>query len=209
MDEWMEERWVDVESYMLWCFDNCCYTGTADTPCFNKSVIGGTADIFSGADNSFIIDISNDSFPKGHQVDISVSLNHSRQFEIPKGYKILSQTFKISASEKLQKPVNLTLEHNAVISTEEEAKSLVILHRSDKGKTEILNGSTEPNCSFITIQMTEFCQVAVAAPNGIYTKYLLSFYRLQLKIHDDNSNPYLNILTLISQSNTKHEVLTL
>ena len=52
------------DSYMLWCFDNCCYTGTADTTCFNKSVIGGTPDIFSGADNSFIIDISSDSFQK-------------------------------------------------------------------------------------------------------------------------------------------------
>ena len=194
---------------MLLCFHICCYTGTADTPCFNKSVIGRRADRFSGADNSFIIDISNDSFPEGKQVNISVSLNHSRQFEIPKGYKIISQTFKISASEKLKNPVNLTLEHNAVITTEEEAKSLVILHQNDKSKTEKLNGSTKPNCSFITFKMTEFCYVAVAAPNEIYTKYLLSFYRLQLKIHDDNSNPYLNILTLISQSNTTHEVLTL
>ena len=194
---------------MLLCFVNCCYTGTADIPRFNKTVIGGTASTILWADNSFIIDILTDSFPKGHQVNISVSLNHSRQFKIPKGYKILSQTFKISASEKLNNSVNLTLEHNAVISTEEEAKSLVILHRNDKGKTEILNGSTEPNCSFITIQMTEFSHVAVAAPNEINTKYLLSFYWLQLKIHDDNSNPYLNILTLISQSNTTHEVLTL
>ena len=194
---------------MLLCFHICCYTGTADTPRFNKSVIGGRAKTILWADNSFIIDISTDSFPKGQEVNISVSVNHSRQFKIPSGYKIISQTFKISASEKLQNPVNLTLEHNAVITTEEEAKSLVILHRNDEGKTEILNGSTEPNCSFITIQMIEFCDVAVASPNEINTKYLLSFYRLQLKIHDDISNPYLNIIILISQSNTTHEVLTL
>ena len=180
------ERWMDhcqmMTVNMLRCFNNSCYIGTPDIPCFNKSVIGGKADTFSGADNSFIIDISSYSFPEGHQVDISVSLNHSRQFNIPKGYKILSQTFKISASEKLQHPVNLTLEHNAVITTEEEAESLVILHRNDKGKTEILNGSTEPNCSFITFQMTEFCYVAAAAPNEINTKYFLSFYRKKFMI---------------------------
>ena len=209
MDKRMDGSLSNDDSYMLWCFNNFCYTGTADIPCFNKRVIGGTANTILWADNSFLMDISNDSFLKGHQVNISVSLNHSPQFEIPKGYKILSQTFKISASEKLNNSVNLTLEHNAVITTEEKAKSLVILHRNDEGTTEMLNGSTEPNCSFITIQMTEFCHVAVAAPNEINTKYLLSFYRLQLKIHDDNSNPYLNILTLISQSNTTHEVLTL
>ena len=90
-----------------------------------------------------------------------------------------------------------------------EAKSLIILHQNDKGKTEMLNGSTEPNCSFITFKMTEFCYVTVVAPNEIKTIYLLSFYQLQLKIHDDIDNPYLNILTLISQSNTTHKVLTL
>ena len=149
---------------MLLCFDNCCYTGTADTPRFNKSVIGGRADTILWADNSFMMDISTKSFRKGCQVNISLSLNHSRQFKIPNGYKIISQTFKISASEKLQNPVNLTLEHNAVITTEEEAKSLVILHQNDEGTIEKLNGSTKPNCSFITFQMTEFCHVTVAAP---------------------------------------------
>ena len=186
---------------MLWYF-----AIHVDTSCFNKSVIGGTADTILWEDNSFIIEILTDSFPKGHQVNISVCLNHSRQFEIPKGYKFLSQTFKISSSEKLHGPVNLTLEHNAVINTEEEAKSLVILHQNDKGKTEVLNGSTEPNCSYITFQMTEFSNVAVltSVPNEINTKYSLSFYRK--KIHDYTSNPLLDILILISQSKTTHEV---
>ena len=207
MDAEMDGSLSNDESYMLWCFDNCCYTGTADIPCFNKSVIGGKADTFSGADNSFIIDISNDSFQKGHQVDISVSLSHSCQFKIPKGYKILSQTFKISASEKLQHPVNLTLQHNAVITTEEEAKSFVILHRNDKSKTEVLKGSTEPNCSFITFEMSEFCYVAAAGPNNINTTYFLSFY--QQKTSDHDSNPHLMILALISRSESRHEVFIL
>ena len=184
---------------MLWYF-----AIHVDTSCFNKSVIGGTADTILWEDNSFIIEILTDSFPKGHRVDISVSLNHSRQFEIPKGYKIISQTFKISASEKLQYRVNLILEHNAVITTEEEAKSLVILHRNDKGKTEVLNGSTEPNCTFIIFQLTEFSEVTVAGPEDINTKYLVSFYRK--KIHDYTINPSLDILILISQSKTTHEV---
>ena len=74
------------------------------------------------------MDILPGSFTKGHNVDILVSTSHSNQFVIPKGYKLLSQTFKILASKKLQQPLTFTLKHNAIITTEEEAKSLVILH---------------------------------------------------------------------------------
>ena len=91
--------------------------------------------------------------------------------------------------------MTITLKHNAVISTEEEAKSLVILHQTDEEETEILHGHTEPNCTFITFQMTELSPVAVAGPNDVNTKYFLSFY--QQKISDDHdSNPYLKILAL-------------
>ena len=186
-------------------YDYCCYIGPAETHYFKKSVIGGKADTISWADNSFIIDISSDSFPKGHQVDILIHSDHSHQFEIPKGYKILSQTYHILASEKLHGPVNLTLEHNAVITTEEEAESLVILHRNDKGETENLYGHTEPYCAFITFQLKEFSDVAPAGPDDIETRCFLSFYRQ--KISDHYSNPHLEILALVSRSNTTHEVL--
>ena len=191
------------DSYMLWCFDNCCYTGTADTPCFNKSVIGGTADIFSGTDNSFIINISNDSFQKGHQVDISVCLDRSHHFEIPKRYKILSQTYQIITSEKLQKSLTITLKHNAIIRSEEEAKSLIILHQNDENKTEELKGYTEPNSSFITFQLKELSPLKIVGSTNITSKYWLSFYRQ--KNHYDN-NPSLKIRDLITGSESKHKV---
>ena len=124
---------------------------------------------------------------------------------IPKGYKLLSRTFKILASEKLQQPVTLTLKHNAVITTEEEAKSLVILHRNDEGETEILHGHTEPNRTFITLQLTELNGVAVAGPDDINTQYFLSFFRQKISNYHD-SNPQLQILALISQSVQNHKV---
>ena len=96
------------------------------------------------------MDIPPGSFRNGHSVDILVSICHSHQFAIPKRYKLFSQTYDIEVSEKSQQPLTLTLKHNAVISTEEEAKSLVILHQTDEGETEILQGYTEPNSSFIT-----------------------------------------------------------
>ena len=151
------------------------------------------------------MDILPGSFTKGHNVDILVSTSHSHKFVIPKGYKLLSQTFKILASEKLQQPLTITLKHNAVISTEEEAKSLVILHRNDKGETEILHGHTQPYCIFITFQLTELSDAAVGGPNNINTKYLLSFYRQNIS-DNYNSNPQLQILSLISRSEQNHKV---
>ena len=169
------------------------------------------ADTISWADNSFIIDISTDSFLKGQRVDISVSLDHSCQFKIPEGYnfKRLSQTYHISASEKLQNLVNLTLQHNAVISTEEEAKSLVILHQSDEGETTILHGHTESYSNFITFQLKNFNDhnIAIGGPYDITTRFYLSFYRQKISDHD--SNPHLEILALISRSESTHEVFIL
>ena len=55
-----------------------------------KNVIGGTADIIQWADDSFRMDIPPGSFTKGHNIDILVSIRHSHQFVIPKGYKLLS-----------------------------------------------------------------------------------------------------------------------
>ena len=149
------------------------------------------------------MDIPPGSFKKGRNVDILVSIHHSHQFVIPKGYKLLSQTYQILASEKLQQPVTITLKHNAVITTEEEAKSLVILHQNDEGETEILHGRTEPNSSFIVFQLTSLSSSAVGTTNNINTNYLLSFYRR--KINNDN-NPQLQILALISRSEQSHEV---
>ena len=156
-------------------------------------------------DDSYRMDILPGSFIKGHNIDIVVSIRRSHQFMIPKGYKLLSQTYEIRVSEKPQQPLTITLKHNAVISTEEEAKSLVILHQTDEGETERLHGCTEPNSSFITFQMTGLSPVAVAGPKDINTKYFLSFYRQ--KISDDHKNsPRLQILALVSRSEPTHEV---
>ena len=147
------------------------------------------------------MDIQPGSFTKGHNIDILVSVRHSHQYMIPKRYKRFSPTYEIRVSEKLQQPLTITLKHNAAISTEEEAESLVILHQSDEGETEIVKGYTEPSSSFITFQLTKLSNVTVIGYNHINSKYLLSFYRQ--KAHDD-SNPSLKILALVSKPEQKH-----
>ena len=124
-----------------------------DIPYIKKNVIGGTADIIWWADDSFRMDITPGSFSKGHKIDILVSTCHSHQYMIPKGYKYFSRTYEIRVSEKLQKPMTIRLKHNVAISTEVEAKSLIILHQTDEGETEIIQGYTEPNSRFITFQL--------------------------------------------------------
>ena len=84
---------------------------------------------------------------------------------------------------------------------------LVILHQSDEGETTILHGHTESYSNFITFQLTEFSDITVVGPDDITTTFLLSFYRQ--KISDHYSNPHLEILTLISRSESRHEVFIL
>ena len=149
------------------------------------------------------MDIPPGSFIMGHNVDILVSTCSSHQFLIPNRYKPFSLTYEIRVSEKLQQPLTLTLKHNAALSTEEEAKSLVILHQTDEGETEILHGYTEPNSNFITFQLTKLSNVSAIGPKNINANYLLSFYRQNIRYDD---NPYLKILALICQSKPRHEV---
>ena len=57
-----------------------------------------------------------DCFPKEHHVDVLVSIDQYFQFEIPKGYKLLSPTYQIKANERVQSTVLISLKHNAVIT---------------------------------------------------------------------------------------------
>ena len=170
-----------------------------DTPYIKKNVIGGTADMIWWDDASFRMDIPPESFTKGHNIDILVSVCRSHRFVIPKGYKLFSPAYEIRVSEKSQQPLTITLKHDV----EEEAESFVILHRTDKGETQILDSCTVLNSSFIMFQLTELNDVAVAGPNNIITNYMLSFYR-QNVFYDDNL--HLKILALICQSELRHEV---
>ena len=65
----------------------------------------------------------------------------------------------------------------------------------DKDKTEILQA----------YQLTELCYFVDVVPHDNNTTYLLSFYRP--KTHYNTSNPWLKIYALISQSESRHEVL--
>ena len=76
----------------------------------------------------------------------------------------------------LQQPLTVTLKHNAIIRSEEEAKSLIILHQNNENKSEELEGYTEPNSSFITFQLKGLSPLEVIGSIKVPTKYWLSFY---------------------------------
>ena len=87
-----------------------------DTLHICKTVIGGTVEYIQWGDSSFKMNIFADCFPKEHHVHVLISTDHYFQFEIPKGYKLLSPTYQIKANEWLQTPGSFTLKHNAVIT---------------------------------------------------------------------------------------------
>ena len=53
-----------------------------DTLHIHKRVIGGTIDSLRWADSSFTMNIFPNCFPKGHHVDVLVSIDRYFQFEI-------------------------------------------------------------------------------------------------------------------------------
>ena len=159
---------------------------------------GGENDTIWWGETNFKMVINPESFPIGHQVDILISINHSYEFNVPKGYKIISRTYQVLASEKLQHSVKLTVEHNAVVTTMEVAKSLAIIHLNDSGKVDTLQGYTEPNSTNITFYMNELCYVAIIASDNINQTYFLSLFREE--ISGNHSDPYLKIFLLVSPS---------
>ena len=177
MDGQMMSVWNFYNYILVSVFYFLTITVPIDIPYIKKNVIGGTADIIWWADDSFRMDITSGSFSKGHKIDILVSTRCFHQYMIPKGYKYFSQTYEIRVSEKLQKPVTIRLKHNAAFSTKVEAKSLVILHQTDEGETDIIQRYTEPNSRFTTFQLTELRNVTGIGYNHINAKCLLSFYR--------------------------------
>ena len=150
------------------------------------------------AETNFKMVINPKTFPFGHEVDILISINHSYQFNVPKGYKIISRTYQIQANEKLQHQVTLTLEHNGVVTTTEMAKSLAIIHHNDSGNVHILHGYTEPNSTNITFNMSELCYVAIIGYDNINQTYFLSLFHE--KIIGNHSDPFLKIFLLVSPS---------
>ena len=170
------------------------FTYPIDTLHIHKRVAGGTLDSLQWADSSFTMNVFADCFPMGHHVDILVSIDHYSQFEIPKGYKVLSQKYQITANKRLQRPVSITLKHNAVVTNREVAESLAILHLSDEGKIKMLHGKAEPNSSYITFQSSNLCRIVVIGLDHINQTYWLAFYR-QLKSYE--TDPLLLIRSVI------------
>ena len=165
-----------------------------DTLHIHKRIIGGTVDSIRWADSSFTMNIFADCFPMGHHVDVLVSIDHYFQLEIPKGYKLLSPKYQITASERLQSPVSITLKHNAVVTNKEVVESLSILHLSDEGKMEMLHAKAEPNSTYITFRLSNLCHIVVIGPDHINQTYWIAFYR-QIKSY--KTDPLLLIRCII------------
>ena len=146
------------------------------------------------------MNISADCFPKGQQVDIFLSVEYHHHLEVPKEYKLLSPTYNIIANKRLQNAVNITLKHNAVVTRQEVAESIAILHFSEKGEMTTLQGKAEMNSTFITFQMSELCRIAVIYIGSDYINqtYCITFFREQPS--SESINPLLIIRAIIFPS---------
>ena len=163
----------------------------------HERIVGGYAYSLQWGDSSFLMNISADCFPKGQQVDIFLSVEYYHHLEFPKGYKLLSPIYNIIANKRLQNAVTITLKHNAVITRQEVAESLAILHYSEKGEMTILQGKAEINSTFITFQMSELCRIAVIyiGSDHINQIYYITFFREQPS--SKSINPSLKIRAII------------
>ena len=163
----------------------------------HERIIGGYTYSLQWGDSSFLMNISADCFPKGHQVDIFLSVEYYDHLEVPKGYKLLSPTYNIIANKKLQKAVTITLKHNAVVTRQNVAESLAILHYNDEGEMTTLQGKAEINSTFITFMISELCCIAVIYIGSDYINqtYYITFFREQPS--SESINPSLKIRAII------------
>ena len=145
----------------------------------HKKIIGGYVDSLQWGESNFIMNVFTDCFPKEEEVDVFLSIEYYHHLEIPKGYKFLSPTYNIVANKRPQKAVNITLKHNAVVTKQEEANSLAILHYSDEGVMKILQGKAKINSIFFNFQLSELCRITFIGADNIDQRYCIAFYRQQ------------------------------
>ena len=171
----------------------------------HKRITGGYPYSLQWGDSSFLMNISADCFLKGQQVDVFLSVEYYDHLEVPKEYKLLSPTYNIIANKRLQNPVTITLKHNAVVTRQEVAESLAILHYSEEGEMTILQGKAEINSTFITFQTSELCRIAVIyiGSDHINQTYCIAFFREQPS--SESINPLLKIRAIIFPNYTSIE----
>ena len=82
--------------------------------------------------------------------------------------------YKINASEKVLEAITITLKHNAIVTNNEMAEALALLHISDEGEMKLLYGRVEPNNS--TYITTVISYIAVVGLDKINQTFLVSFF---------------------------------
>ena len=168
----------------------------------NQTVVGGIPDSIMWLEKGFKMDIDASSFPNNTTVNISVSLAQFNPFKLNNTYKIITEIYNISATERLINPVTLHL----LVTGQNVTNKLYILHQHHD-TMEMIPIDDPLNTSFLSFKLSNFSVVTIAADSSavfvdvtcLYTQYswevIVRLHKKKVKM-----NKYCDIFKLIDES---------
>ena len=138
----------------------------------NQTVVGGIPDSIVWLEKGFKMDIDASSFPNNTTVNISVSLAQFNPFKLKNTYKIITEIYNISATERLINPVTLHLEHN-LVTGQNVTNKLYILHQHED--TMEIPIDDPLNTSFLSFKLLNFSYIVIIVESGFDQFYGVHF----------------------------------
>ena len=134
----------------------------------NQTVVGGIPDSIVWLEKGFKMDIDASSFPNNTTVNISVSLAQFNPFKLNSTYKIITEIYNISATERLINPVTLHLEHN-LVTGQNVTNKLYILHQHHD-TMEMIPIDDPLNTSFLSFKVSNFSDIVIAVKGSNFSQ---------------------------------------
>ena len=120
-------------------------------------------------EKGFKMDIDASSFPNNTTVNISVSLAQFNPFKLNNTYKIITEIYNISATERLINPVTLHLEHN-LVTGQNVTNKLYILHQHHD-TMEMVPIDDPMNTSFLSFKLLHFSYIVIVVEGSNLSQF--------------------------------------
>ena len=161
------------------------------------TVVGDKPQELRWPDYGFYLDIPEGALPPDVTASVAVKVISGDQFELPENSQLISAVYWISSSEIFLKEVAVSIQHCAVITSEDQLSEFkfviakrfqeVLPYDSKKNGELVLSnhfkereGLFSPHTQYGTIKLNQFSEIAVTAPSDTETLITgLMYYKQQ------------------------------
>ena len=122
----------------------------------------GKEESFDCSEYGFKLHVPNGALPETHsECTIRVQVNPYGQHKLPEKGTLVSALYEISCPVKLRKPVQLEMQHCAIIKKDEQKSSLTFVKAQNSHFQPIEGGEFSLDSSYATISLESFSILAI------------------------------------------------